>query len=99
MTKAEIIKALEPYDSNKQVYFTLPGTTQLYEIDEVNEQPYGNSPCFESLEAPSFEDICGMAGACFSEHKDHMTEFQKDLIVRIADGCYEEKMREFANEG
>lgn len=90
MTKSELLKALEPFDDNKQIYFSLPGCTQIYGAEEVSETAHGNNPCIESLETPSFDDICGMAGACLDGYRRFMTEFQIDLLTNIADGPYKE---------
>ena len=56
MTKAELIKALEPYDDNARVHFTLDGLASMFEVDKVMKHDiYGFYLFCE--DSPRFDDI------------------------------------------
>ena len=94
MRVAELIGLLEKLSPNDAIYLTIPGTNILHSIDDVvtNSQP-PHVPYIESHAVPDFEGVCGIAGACFSEHKDRLSEREKDLLVTIADEPHYKEMR------
>ena len=72
MTKCELIKAIEGYNGDDEVYITLTGAKTIYEIEVITNH-YG-SPVLESDEAPDFSDLVGMA-------KAHNEEFGGNIAV------------------
>ena len=83
MTKAQLIKALENYGDDTQVHFTLPGAEHIFYIDKVNHTPTG-VPVLECEDAPTFDDVCGMADACFIDHKNNLNVAQIDILANIS---------------
>ena len=84
MTKVELINKLAGYPDNKQVYITLPGAKQYFTVDEVITA-HGGNPSLETIEAPDFDDLCGMADSCWDEHKKRLTEPQKDALIYLTE--------------
>ena len=80
MTVGELIRDLSKYPSTKEVYFTLEGAQQYFSIDKIELTEFGGNPYFTCDSAPEFDDIEGMADACWDGWYKHMSESQKDAI-------------------
>lgn len=92
MTKSDLIKALQAYPDDKHIYITLKGAKQVFPIETVNyATPYSKSPCLEADEAPSFDDIEGMAWECFKQYKESLLPWQVDALVEVCDAISKER--------
>ena len=92
MRVADLIGILEKLDVDAEIYLTIPGSNALHGIHDVVDDNY--HPYIESFDTADFEGVCGIAGACFSEHKDRLSEREKDLLVTIADEPHYKEMRD-----
>lgn len=89
MTVKEMIQKLSEYPADKEVYFTLPGSTQYFGTDKLYSTKYGENPCLECDDAPIYEDIEGMADACWDDHYKDMTNAQKDAMIEFSRKAYD----------
>lgn len=80
MNKVELITALAEFPDDIEVFITLPGATQIFYIDKVTKHNE-KSPVLETNEAPEYDDIEGMADACWDEHFKDMSESEKTAIM------------------
>lgn len=78
MTKCELLKALERYDNDKEVFITLPGARTIFYVDMVNSHSDG-SPVLETEEAPDFGDLVGMAAAHYEEYHSRISVVQEGV--------------------
>lgn len=56
MTKAELIKALEPYDDNTEVCFTMDGLASMFSVDEVKDHEIYGFYLY-CIDSPGYDDI------------------------------------------
>ena len=90
----ELINILRKYPADRYVFFSEVGSKQMRFVDNVRTTRSGNYPLLETDEAPNFDDIEGMADACWEEHHDSLTDFQKQAIMEFSELAYQaEKQR------
>ena len=74
-TVSDLKKLLEEYDDNDFVFITLEGSRSHYFIDKTEETINGKL-VLACEDAPEFEDIEGMASACYEENKSLLSQLQ-----------------------
>lgn len=84
MTVKELIEKLNKFPEDKEVFFTLPGSKSFYDTDKVYSMKNSSCPCIECDDAPSFEDLEGMADACWDDNYRFLTESQREAIIEFS---------------
>lgn len=94
MRVKDLITALKQYPPDKYVFFTMQGSPTMYFVDSVETTRSGNYPCIGSDEAPNFDDLEGIADACWNEHWTSMTEKERAAMREFSElACQAEKER------
>lgn len=96
MKKADLLKALEPYEDDRFVYISIKGARLYFHIDKIEKTILGG-PILTAEEAPDFESIEGMAVECYEEHRDSMSNLQKEALrsfEEVAEAVREEERKE-----
>ena len=83
MTKKELTKALEPYKDDDTVFLTMEGLRANYFADKITETRQGQ-PVLTSIEAPTFDDLEGLADACWDEHYKSLSDLEKSAILEFS---------------
>lgn len=84
MTVKELRQALSEYPDDTKVVFTIAGSKSYYWVDQVSETPYANNVCLECVDAPTFEDIEGMADMCWTTYHTDLTKTQSDALAEVS---------------
>ena len=92
MKKSELIKALDPYDDDAFVFITQEGNRSYMFIDKVTETRQGQ-PILTSVEAPSFDDLEGLADACWDEHYKDLNDLEKSAILEFSQKAREAEIK------
>lgn len=92
MRKSELIKALEKYDDDAFVFITQEGNRSMLFIDKVTESRQGQ-PILTSNEAPTFDDLEGLADACWDEHYKSLNEMEKSAILEFSQKAREAEIK------
>ena len=85
MKVKDLISALKQYPPEKYVFFTLQGSASMYFIDSVEKTRFGDYPCIGSDDVPSFDDLEGIADACYDEHHKSMTETERIAMMEFSE--------------
>lgn len=83
MRLKDLKKALEPYDDDAFVFITQEGNRSVLFIDKVTETRQGQ-PVLTSNEAPTFDDLEGLADACWDEHYKDLNELERSAILEFS---------------
>lgn len=84
MTVMELRQALSEFPDDKLVVFTIAGSKSYYWVDQVSETPHANNLCLECEDAPTFEDIEGMADACWETYHTDLTKNQSNALAEVS---------------
>jgi len=84
MKVAELRKALDRFDDDAYVYITMEGSRSYAFIDKIDTTSK-DEPILTSNEAPTFDDLEGLADACWDEHYKSLSELEKQAIREFSD--------------
>ena len=83
MQVKDLKKALEKYDEDKFVFIEIEGDRTCRFIDKITEDRRGQ-PVLKSIEAPTFDDLEGLADACWDEHYKDLNELERSAILEFS---------------
>lgn len=83
MTKAELIKALEKYDDDMVVRFTLECDNSYRNIDAIQERGKAGI-ILKSYDIPDGDDLYSMANACLDNPNNTLTKSEEEKLMEFA---------------
>lgn len=86
MTKSELIKALENYEDDTEVVFTLECDNDFRRIENVRFSIGAEVIVLESYEIPTADDLYYMAKECLEEHRKSMSEKDERILEEFVGG-------------
>lgn len=88
MNVAELRKSLDKFKDDAYVFITIEGSRFYAFIDKIDTTGKGE-PILTSIEAPTFDDLEGLADACWDEHYKSLSELEKQAIREFSDHARE----------
>lgn len=85
MTKAELIKALDKYDDNAKVRFTLTCDNSFRDIDHIRYLDKNNIISLESNDVPDEDDLKCMIEESLKTKRDYISSRVEALFEEVLD--------------
>lgn len=83
MRVKDLKRALESYDDDAFVFIEIEGNRSCRFIDKITKDRRGQ-PVLKSIEAPTFDDLEGLADACWDEHYKDLNELERSAILEFS---------------
>lgn len=83
MLVKDLKRALEPYEDDAFVFIAIEGSRSYAFVDKIDKTSKGH-PILTSIEAPTFDDLEGLADACWDEHYKDLNELERSAILEFS---------------
>lgn len=78
MTKAQLIKALEPYDDDTEIVISYENDTDWHDIHVAKHYPNNHKIMLETREIPCFEALQNIAEALYNDQYEYRPDNHED---------------------